>query len=138
MKCGLKCPKFLAMISVFLRAAGYEDRDEDSCKTRIHTLVCGRWERELRRRSPRSLRKLINSYQESAALSQVVINSSQIVIEDSTEDTEESKGNIENVVPNLPDLFKLDVDRSFACRVIWDLTRTKPNVGDLLSARLMQ
>ena len=35
------------------------------------------------------------------------------------------------------DLFKLDVDRSFACRVIWDLTRTKPNVGDLLSARIM-
>lgn len=26
-------------ISAFLRAAGYEDRDEDACKTRIHTLV---------------------------------------------------------------------------------------------------
>ena len=35
------------------------------------------------------------------------------------------------------DLLKLDVDRSFACRVIWDLTRMKPNVGDLLSVRLM-
>ena len=56
--------------------------------------------REMGNRTPK--RKLINSYQESAALSQVVINSSQIVIEDSTEDTEESKGNIENVVPNLP------------------------------------
>ena len=26
-------------ISVFLRAAGYTDRDHESCKTRIHTLV---------------------------------------------------------------------------------------------------
>ena len=26
-------------ISVFLRAAGHEDRDKDSCKTRIHTLA---------------------------------------------------------------------------------------------------
>ena len=26
-------------ISDFIRAAGYEDRDEDACKTRVHTLV---------------------------------------------------------------------------------------------------
>ena len=26
-------------ISNFIRAAGYKDRDEDACKTRIHTLV---------------------------------------------------------------------------------------------------
>ena len=26
-------------INDFIRAAGYEDRDEDTCKSRIHTLV---------------------------------------------------------------------------------------------------
>ena len=63
----------------------------------------GRRETELRGSSRRSLTMSMNSYQKSPALSQkVVINSSQIVIEDGTEASEESKGNVENVVPNLP------------------------------------
>ena len=46
--------------------------------------------------------KSMNSYQESPARIQSVVNSSQIVIGDGTEDCdEERRGNVENVVPNL-------------------------------------
>ena len=55
-------------ISAFLRAAGYEDRDEDACKTRIRTLV-GRPETELPRGSQRSSTKSMNSYQKNPARS---------------------------------------------------------------------
>ena len=68
-------------ISAFLRAAGYEDRDEDACKTRIHTLVsayrsykdeCSKTGNGTPRKKPRSSMKSMNSYQESPARSQRV------------------------------------------------------------------
>ena len=36
--CTRKRPIWLE-IAAYLRAAGYEDRDDRSCKTRIHTLI---------------------------------------------------------------------------------------------------
>ena len=36
--CTGKRPKWLE-IAAYLRVAGYEDRDDGSCKTRIHTLI---------------------------------------------------------------------------------------------------
>ena len=81
-------------ISAFLRAAGYEDRDEDACKTRIHTLVSAY------RSYKDECRKTGNG---TPKRKPVVVNSSQIVIGDGTEDSEEEgEGNVENVVPNLP------------------------------------
>ena len=98
-------------ISVFLRAAGYEDRDEDSCKTRIHTLVsayraykdeCGKTGNGTPKKKPAFFDE-VNEFLPGKPCTKpkVVINSSQIVIEDGTEDSEESKGNVENFVPNL-------------------------------------
>ena len=63
----LSCPRRKSIwqeISVFLRAMLYENRCEDGCKTKIHTLVgayivptklnAERWEKELRKRSRRT------------------------------------------------------------------------------------
>ena len=98
-------------ISVFLRAAGYKDRDEDSCKTRIHTLVsayrgykdeCGKMGNGTPKKKPPFFDE-VNEFLSGKHCTKpkVVINSSQIVIEDGTEGSEESKGSVENVVPNL-------------------------------------
>ena len=99
-------------ISVFLRAAGYGDRDEDSCKTRIHTLVSAyRANNDERGKTGNGTPKKkpaffdeVNRFSSGKPCTKpkVVINFSQIAIEDGTGDSEESKRNVENVVPNLP------------------------------------
>ena len=99
-------------ISAFLRAAGYEDRDEDTCKTRIHTLVSvyRSYKDECRKTgngTPKKKRAFVNEVDEylsgkPCTKPKSVVNSSQIFIGDGREDCEEeSKGNVENVVPNL-------------------------------------
>ena len=100
-------------ISAFLRAAGYEDRDEDACKTRIHTLVsayrsykdeCRKTGNGTPKRKPAFFDEVDEFLSEKPCTKpKVVVNSSQIVIGDGTEDSEEEgEGNVENVVPNLP------------------------------------
>ena len=99
-------------ISAFLRAAGYEDRDEDACKTRIHTLVsayrsykdeCGKTGNGTPRKKPAFFNEVDEFLSgKPCTKPKSVVNSSQIVIGDSTEDCdEERRGNVENVVPNL-------------------------------------
>ena len=99
-------------ISAFLRAAGYEDRDEDACKTRIHTLVSAyrSYKDECRKTGNATPKKKPAFFDEvdeylsgkPCTKPKSIVNSSQIVIGDGTEHcAEESKGNVENVVPNL-------------------------------------
>ena len=99
-------------ISAFLRAAGYEDRDEDACKTIIHTLVSAyrSFKDECRKTGNGTPKKKPAFFDEvdeflsgkPCTKPKSVVNSSQIVIEDGTEDCEEERrGNVENVVPNL-------------------------------------
>ena len=98
-------------ISTFLRAAGYEDRDEDACKTRIHTLISAyrSYKDECRKTGNATPKKKpaffdeVDEYLSGKPCTKLksIVNSSQIVIGDGTEDCEEeSKGNVENV-PNL-------------------------------------
>ena len=98
-------------ISAFLRAAGYEDRDEDACKTRIHTLISayGSYKDECRKTGNATPKKKLAFFDEvdeylsgkPCTKPKSIVNSSQIVIGDGTGDCEEeSKGNVENV-PNL-------------------------------------
>ena len=95
-------------ISAFLRAAGYEDRDEDACKTRIHTLISGyrSYKDECRKTGNATPKKKPAFFDEvdehlsgkPCTKPKSIVNSSQIVIGDGTEDcAEESKGNVENV-----------------------------------------
>ena len=98
-------------ISAFLRAAGYEDRDEDACKTRIHTLISAYraykdecWKTGNAAPKKPAFFDEVDEYLSGKPCTKPksVVNSSQIVIGDDTEDcAEESKGNAENVVPNL-------------------------------------
>ena len=99
-------------ISAFLWAAGYEDREEDACKTRIHTLVSAyrSYKDECRKKGNGTPKKKPAFFDEvdeyllgkPCTKPKSVVNSSQIVIGDGAEDCEEeSKGNVENVVPNL-------------------------------------
>ena len=98
-------------ISAFLRAAGYEDRDEDACKTRIHTLISAyrSYKDECRKTGNATPKKKPAFFDEvdeylsgkPCTKPKSIVNSSQIVIGDGTGDCEEeSKGNVENV-PNL-------------------------------------
>lgn len=98
-------------ISAFLRAAGYKDRDEDGCKTRIHTLISAycSYKDECRKTgngTPKKKPAFFNEVDEllsgkPCAKPKNVVNSSQIVIWDDKEVCEEeSKGNAEIVVPN--------------------------------------
>ena len=95
-------------ISAFLRAAGYEDRDEDACKTRIHTLISAyrSYKDECRKTgngTPKKKPAFFNEVDEFLSEKPCkkpknVVNSSQIVIGDGKEACEEeSKGNAENV-----------------------------------------
>lgn len=99
-------------ISAFLRAAGYEDRDEDACKTRIHTLVSAyrSYKDECRKTgngTPKKKPAFFDEVDEFLSAKpctkpKSVVTSSQIVIGDGTQVCEEeSKGNVENVAPNL-------------------------------------
>ena len=98
-------------ISAFLRAASYEGRDEDACKTRIHTLIsayrsykdkCRKTGNATPKKKPAFFDE-VDEYLSGKPYTKPksIVNSSQIVIGDGTEDcAEESKGNFENV-PNL-------------------------------------
>ena len=108
--CTRKKP-ILQEISAFLRAAGYEDRDEDACKTRIHTLISAyrSYKDECRKTGNATPKKEPAFFDEvdeylsgkPCTKPKSIVNSSQIVIGDGTGDCEEeSKGNVENV-PNL-------------------------------------
>ena len=99
-------------ISAFLRAAGYEDRDEDACKTRIHTLVSAyrSYKDECRKTGHGTPKKKPAFFDEvdeflsgkPCTKPKSVVASSQIVIGDGTQVCEEeSKRNVENVAPNL-------------------------------------
>ena len=99
-------------ISAFLRAAGYEDRDEDACKTRFHTLISAYrsykvecWKMGNATPKKPAFFDEVDEYLSGKPCTRPksVVNSPQIVIEDGTEDCAEgSKGNVENVVPRLP------------------------------------
>ena len=104
-------------ISAFLQVAGYEDRDEDACKTRIHTLVSAyrSYKDECRKtgngtptRKPAFFDEVDGFLSEKPCTKpKFVINSSQIFIGDGTESRtenseEEGEGKVENIVPNLP------------------------------------
>lgn len=95
-------------ISAFLRAAGYEDRDEDACKTRIHTLVsayrsykdeCRKTGNETPKKKPAFFDEVRKALHEAKECRYFFPN---LVIGDGTQVCEEeSKGNVENVAPNL-------------------------------------
>lgn len=95
----------------FIRAAGYEERDEDACETRIHTLVsayrsykdeCKKIGNGTTKRKPAFFDE-VNEFlsRKLCTKPKIVVNSSQIIIGDSeANDEEEDRGNIESDVPN--------------------------------------
>lgn len=106
-------------ISAFLRAAGYEDRDEDACKTRIHTLVsayrsykdeCRKTGNGTPKKKPAFFEEVDEFLSEKPCTKpKVVVNSAQIIIGDGAEESEEEGDeNVENVVPNLPSCSSSD------------------------------
>ena len=95
-------------IGDFIRVAGYEDRDEDACTTRIHTLVsayrfykdeCEKTGNGSPKRKPAFLDE-VNEYlsKKPCTKPKVVVNSSKIITEAGNE--EEDHENIENDEPN--------------------------------------
>lgn len=95
----------------FIRAAGYEERDEDACETRIHTLVsayrsykdeCEKIGNGTMKRKPAFFDEVDEFLSRKPCTKpKIVVNSSQIIIGDSeANDEEEDRGNIENDVPN--------------------------------------
>ena len=99
-------------ISAFLRAAGYEDRDEDACKTRIHPLVsayrsykdeCSKTGNGTPKRKPAFFNEVEELLSEKPCTKpKVVVSSSKIAIGDEDREEEEVEGDMENHAPNLP------------------------------------
>ena len=99
-------------ISAFLRAAGYEDRDEDACKTRIHTLVsayrsykdeCSKTGNGTPKRKPAFFDEVEELLSEKPCTKpKVVVSSSKIAIGDEDREEEEVEGDMENHAPKFP------------------------------------
>ena len=95
-------------ISDFIRAAGYEDRDEDACKTRVHTLVsayrsykdeCEKTGNGTPKRKPAFFDEVDEFLSKKPCTKpKVVVNSSKIIIQADKE--EEDKEKIKNDEPN--------------------------------------
>ena len=95
-------------ISDFIRAAGYEDRDEDACKTRVHTLVsayrsykdeCEKTGNGTPKRKPAFFDEVDEFLSKKPCTKpKVVVNSSKIIIEADNEEEDNEK--IENDEPN--------------------------------------
>jgi len=97
LSCTRKKPIWLE-ISAFLRAAGYEERDEGACKTRIPTLISAyRSYKDESSKTGNVTRKRPAFFDEvdeylsgkSCTKPKTVVNSSQIVLGDSTKDCAE-------------------------------------------------
>ena len=105
--CTRKRPIWLE-ISDFIRAAGYEDRDEDACKTRIYTSVsayrfykdeCEKTGNGTPKKKPTFFDELHEFLlKKPCTKPKVVVNSSKIITEADNE--EEDHENIENEEPN--------------------------------------
>lgn len=83
----------------FIRAAGYEERDEDACETRIHTLVsayrtykdeCEKIGNGTTKRKPAFFDEVDEFLsRKPCTKAKIVVNSSQIIIGDSKANDEE-------------------------------------------------
>ena len=88
-------------ISDFIRAAGYEDRDEDACKTRVHTLVsayrsykdeCEKTGNGTPKRKPAFFDEVDEFLSKKPCTKpKVVVNSSKIIIEADNEEEDHEK-----------------------------------------------
>lgn len=135
--CTRKKPIWLE-ISAFLRAAGYEDRDEETCKTRIHTLIsayraykdeCAKTGNATPKKKPAFFDEVEELLSEKPCTRpKIVINSSQIVA-NSLETVESEDDHDENSEPNISSTITINASCS---------TSNEPNKDDVTGKPLIK
>ena len=117
--CTRKKPIWLE-IAAYLRAAGYEDRDDGSCKTRIHTLIsayrsykdeCARTGNATPKKKPAFFDEVDELLSDKPCTKPKVIIKSATISIDGDDDKEKARA--ENVEPNenIPGSSKENVDK---------------------------
>ena len=105
--CTRKTPIWLE-IAAYLRAAGYEDRDDGSCKTRIHTLIsayrsykdeCAKTGNATTKKKPAFFDEVDELLSDKPCTKPKVIIKSATISTDGDDDEEKTRA--ENVEPNV-------------------------------------